>query len=889
MRKRFLAALIICLFSLIGFCACSGCGMSLKLEETECQHVEVVDMAVAPTCNKTGLTEGKHCEKCGAVFVAQQEVPMTEHVYITEVVSPTCYEEGYTRRACTGCGAETRENYVDKLTHRFYGGDCLHCSEPEILEPITPATEWYNSAMRRIPIDTKEQLAGIAALVNAGEDFTDKTILLAKDIDLGWYEWIPIGTEEHPFNGTFDGAGFTISSLKINSMSPYLGLFGKVSGKIGNFTIKDASIYSVDISQYIGVACGYSTNDISNVKVNGYIDTLAAQYVGGIVGYTTAQISDVSSKTEIHADKYVGGIAGYINPTTAMYQKLTNEGNIFGGAYTAGIVGYAVSDYVVDVKECYNVGAVTGTTHVAGLFGYFSAKSGTAITASASLADVTGEYYVGGVAGEVVNVLITGCANEGSTITATSYFIEGENYYAYVGGYVGKGHAIEYCANHSNINYTSRGMYVGGVAGYVSTVKECVNHGNVNGYDCVGGVAGHISASGAQMLSNINNTGNIKGKAYVGGFVGEWIYNNTFVLEFCINSGNVEGTHHVGGMVGFLNGNGQLLTARELENTGNVTASEEIVGGLFGYISTNTSSVISNSKSSAAIQGLYYVGGLIGYTENTTLKNCSNENSTVTATGFFVDGTENYVFLGGYVGRGYSVVGATNDVDIDYQYLGQRIGGIAGLISYNLIDCTNNGNITSLAGGLGGIAGEINSNQLLACENLTNNGNIQGLGNNIGGIAGKISNITNTKGTYAYRESSSTWHIGYHYYSTSKLTNMVNNGDISGQSYAAGLIGYAYFESVFYREEKGTPNYYYHGHLGMEASNLTNNGEVVGSENVAELMGYFDADYASTLTDYTILGHVTQNNAVLEGEYTIWEKHDITISNRIYPEAEAAV
>ena len=80
-------------------------------------------------------------------------------------------------------------------------------------------------------------LKNLADYVNSGEDISGKFFELTSDIELTG-KWTSIGNNANPFNGNFDGGGYTISGLNINSNVDYKGLFGYVSdGTVANVTL----------------------------------------------------------------------------------------------------------------------------------------------------------------------------------------------------------------------------------------------------------------------------------------------------------------------------------------------------------------------------------------------------------------------------------------------------------------------------------------------------------------------------------------------------------------------------------------------------------------------------------------------------------------------------
>ncbi len=215
-----------------------------------------------------------------------------------------------------------------------------------------------------ITIRTVEELKAFRDLVNSGSGWYPTTVTLTSSINLNGEEWTPIKS----YVGSFDGRGYTISNLTINSEDAYQGLFSSVNGgSVSNLIVDNPQVKSG--GNYTGAICGYLYNGsiIACGVTGGSVVGSDYYIVGGVVGRANSSLLIACYNTgSVEGDGYyAGGVVGlaYSSSLTACY----NTGSVVGNYYVGGVVGIANSSPLI---ACYNTGSVEGNECVGGVLGY---------------------------------------------------------------------------------------------------------------------------------------------------------------------------------------------------------------------------------------------------------------------------------------------------------------------------------------------------------------------------------------------------------------------------------------------------------------------------------------------------------------------------------------
>jgi uncharacterized repeat protein (TIGR02543 family) len=343
--------------------------------------------------------------------------------------------------------------------------------------------------------------------------------------------FIPIGTTDAPFTGSFDGDNHTIKGLKqVVNAELETGLFAYVeNGTIKNLKMEGGSVM-VDVTNILAdvftggiVGWLYTTGNIINCTYNGSINTsilgwAALDYTGGIVGRASGTVKDCTNLGTITGNctnrVYVGGIAGYAegNEISGCTNKgkVTSDGNL---NYAGGIAGATANNKgaTPKISRCGNSGAVSGNTS-------------------------------GGIAGNTYNTMVEHCVNTGS--------IQGIWGAAGISEYHENGSVIQYCYNSGGIT-AERASGIAVTVKTSSEIKYCYNSGAITGKApsvstvtdlCAGGIAACLEDNNAMYdcfnAGSISIIPNVSGTKYCGGIVGSTNSDSKNLMR-CYNAGSV--------------------------------------------------------------------------------------------------------------------------------------------------------------------------------------------------------------------------------------------------------------------------------------------------------------------------------------------------------------
>ncbi|MDR0331510.1 MAG: fibrobacter succinogenes major paralogous domain-containing protein [Chitinispirillales bacterium] len=297
---------------------------------------------------------------------------------------------------------------------------------------------WYakNPHDSAFTINSADQLAGLAHIVNGTwggaprrHDFSGKTITLAKSIDLGGREWVPIGTIKYPgvkegrieipFSGTFDGNGNVIKGVKISGGKSRQGLFGYIgnTGAVMNLGVVDIDITGAD---RVGGLAGSNAGAIENCYASGAV--AGTEHTGGLAGINIGKIKNSHAGVDVSGREKVGGLAGscdggavsggYATGSVSGTKRNVgglvgaNESSVINNSYASGNVAGAADNIggLVGVNSAgivinsYASGDAKGKTEVGGLVG--GNYDGSAVAYSYASGDAAGARNVGVLVGE---------------------------------------------------------------------------------------------------------------------------------------------------------------------------------------------------------------------------------------------------------------------------------------------------------------------------------------------------------------------------------------------------------------------------------------------------------------------------------------------------------
>ena len=223
-------------------------------------------------------------------------------------------------------------------------------------------------------------------------DFNDPNSYASGEVNTDWTTgagWVPIGSVDSFFVGTFDGNGYTISNLRINRpdrerQALFAGL-GVMTEPALFGTVRDLGLLNVKITgrNNVGALLGENKGTVIGCFASGEI--VGINSVGGLIGYSSGNDEDRAAVINSYAEVVVNsvregeeiseGAGGLIGKSHK--SKIFNSyagGIINGDVYTGGLIGWLESYSEGIIKNNYAVNYNEGEDFAGGLIGRFVAE-----------------------------------------------------------------------------------------------------------------------------------------------------------------------------------------------------------------------------------------------------------------------------------------------------------------------------------------------------------------------------------------------------------------------------------------------------------------------------------------------------------------------------------
>ncbi len=250
----------------------------------------------------------------------------------------------------------------DKIENQQLNAEIFKINE-EAEEEIIETSKGLEMEDGIYQIKSKEDLIEFSNLISSGLEGSISGEL-KNDIDLENEDFTPILKND----GIFDGRGYEIKNLNVDTTVWGAGLFKVNNGTIKNLTVSG----NVKTSKFaaggiVGRNLGLVENCVNKARVDVDGKSGARNNAGGIAGENAGDIRSSINYGDILGQTNLGGIVG-LNSRDAKSNLIgvVNRGRIDGrniAAKAGGIVGRADNNGKLSIYNSYNLGDISANTN----------------------------------------------------------------------------------------------------------------------------------------------------------------------------------------------------------------------------------------------------------------------------------------------------------------------------------------------------------------------------------------------------------------------------------------------------------------------------------------------------------------------------------------------